>query len=72
MPQRYWAKVVAAVLGIVLVVAAAEVLPRPLALAALAGALVLLAVSFAHQVWWLRANPEPDAGAELRVERAAA
>ena len=51
---RYWRKVVAAVQGVVLAVAAADVLPRPVTCAALAGALVLLAESFGRDVWWLR------------------
>ena len=72
MPERYWAKVVAATQGIVLVVAAADLLPRPLVLVALAGALVLLAASFGHQVWWLRGNPEPEAVPRDPSERVAA
>jgi phosphatidylglycerophosphate synthase len=72
MPERYWAKVVAATQGIVLVVAAADVLPRSLELVALAGALVLLAVSFGHQVWWLLRNPEPAALSQGFRERVAA
>ena len=54
LPPRYWRKVVAAVQGVVLAVAAADVLPRPVTGAALAGALVLLAESFGRDVWWLR------------------
>jgi hypothetical protein len=52
-PTRYWAKVVAAVQGVVLVAAAADVLPVGVVSAALAVALALLAESFGHQVWWL-------------------
>jgi phosphatidylglycerophosphate synthase len=52
LPPRYWRKVVAAVQGVVLTVAAGGVLPRPFEVAALAGALVLLAESFARDVWW--------------------
>ena len=53
LPPRRWRKVVAAVQGIVLVIAAADVL-HPLATsAALAGALVLLTESFGHDVLWL-------------------
>ena len=51
-PPRYWRKVVAAVQGIVLTVAAADLLPRALTLAALACALVLLGESFGRDVWW--------------------
>jgi phosphatidylglycerophosphate synthase len=49
-PPRRWAKVVAAVQGIVLVVVAAGVLPTAGQTVLLLGALVLLAESFAHQV----------------------
>src|SRR4051812_46655683 len=49
-PPRRWAKVVAAVQGIVLTVVAAGVLPHGAALIALAVALALLAESFGHQV----------------------
>jgi phosphatidylglycerophosphate synthase len=52
LPPRYWRKVVAAVQGIVLAVAAAGVLPRLLVTAAVLGALVLLAESFGRDVWW--------------------
>jgi phosphatidylglycerophosphate synthase len=61
-PPRYWAKVVAAIQGIVLTIVAAEVLPRWAALTALGIALALLAESFAHQarqLWRIRpASPE--------------
>lgn len=61
-PARYWGKVVAAVQGIVLTAAVANVLPRPLTAAALVVALALLAESFGRQVWWLRCHrPEPTA-----------
>jgi phosphatidylglycerophosphate synthase len=53
LPPRYWRKVVAAVQGIVLVAAASGVLPRPVALAGLIGALVLLIESFGRDVRWL-------------------
>lgn len=52
-PPRYWRKVVAAIQGIVLTVAAGEVLPRPAVLVALAIALLLLAESFGRDVVWL-------------------
>jgi len=52
-PPRYWRKVVAAVQGIVLVVAAAGVLPAPLMTAALLAALALLVESFGRDVVWL-------------------
>ncbi|WP_230687013.1 CDP-alcohol phosphatidyltransferase family protein [Catellatospora vulcania] len=50
---RYWRKVVAAIQGIVLVSAAADVLPRPVVAVALAGALALLAESFGRDVVYL-------------------
>jgi phosphatidylglycerophosphate synthase len=56
LPPRYWRKVVAAVQGIVLTIAAADVLPPPLIEAALAGALALLGESFGRDVWWLWAH----------------
>jgi phosphatidylglycerophosphate synthase len=52
LPPRYWRKVVCATQGIVLTVAAAQVLPPALSDALLAGALVLLAESFGRDVWW--------------------
>ena len=51
-PPRYWAKVVAAVQGVVLMVAAAEVVPQVWARVAVALALVLLVESFGRDVWW--------------------
>ncbi len=53
LPPRYWRKVVAATQGIVLTVAAAEVLPPAVTQAALVVALALLAESFGRDVWWL-------------------
>ncbi len=52
-PPRYWGKVVAALQGIVLTVAAAGVLPAMLTELLLAISLALLAESFGRQVWWL-------------------
>ena len=52
-PPRFWGKVVAALQGVVLVVAAADVLSRPLTVLLLAAAMVLLAESFGRQVLWL-------------------
>lgn len=51
-PPRYWAKVVAAVQGIVLTVASAMVLPDTTVHLALAAALLLLLESFGHDVVW--------------------
>ena len=62
LPPRYWRKVVAATQGIVLTVAAADVLPPALTTAALVVALVLLAESFGRDVWWLRRHRHAPAG----------
>ena len=53
LPYRYWGKVVAAVQGIVLTVAAAGLLPRLAGMIAVGVALVLLAESFGRSVVWL-------------------
>ena len=53
LPPRYWRKVVAAAQGVVLVLAAADVLPRPLAVTVVAAALALLVESFGRDVLWL-------------------
>jgi phosphatidylglycerophosphate synthase len=53
LPPRYWRKVVAATQGIVLVIAMADVAPRPLMVAALAVSLTLLVESFGRDVGWL-------------------
>jgi phosphatidylglycerophosphate synthase len=60
-PPRYWGKVVAATQGVVLVVAAADVLPRSVIDVALIGSLSLLAESFCRQVWWLWRHRVPVA-----------
>ena len=52
-PPRYWRKVVAAVQGIVLTVAAAGLLPHDLMAGVLVGALLLLAESFGRDVLYL-------------------
>ncbi|AXH97908.1 CDP-alcohol phosphatidyltransferase family protein [Ornithinimicrobium avium] len=64
---RYWRKVVTATAGIALVVAAADVVPRPLASAALVVAVALIGESFGRDIWWLRSHapvrhPQPAAG----------
>ncbi len=56
LPPRYWRKVVAATQGIVLTIAAANVLPPTVTEAALVAALVILAESFGRDVWWLRSH----------------
>jgi hypothetical protein len=53
LPQRYWRKVVAATQGIMLTIAAADILPPALSQALLVIALALLAESFGRDVWWL-------------------
>jgi len=53
LPPRRWRKVVAAAQGIVLAVAAADVLPRAAMEAILLAALVALAASVGECVWWL-------------------
>jgi phosphatidylglycerophosphate synthase len=63
LPRRHWRRVVAGTQGVVLTVAAADVLPRTLMQVLLAAALVLLAASFGSVVWWLWRHrddaPEP-------------
>ncbi len=53
LPRRDWRKTVTAVQGVVLTIAVADVLPRPLTRIALVAALALLAESFGRDVWWL-------------------
>ncbi len=61
-PPRYWRRVVAATQGIVLVFAAAAVLPDPVTVAGLATAFALLVESFGRDIVWLwrRRAVEPD------------
>jgi phosphatidylglycerophosphate synthase len=54
LPPRYWRKVVAATQGVVLVVAASGLLPRPVAVALVVLALALLVESFGRDLGWLR------------------
>ena len=51
-PPRYWRKPVAAIQGIVLTAAVADVLPTPVITVAIAVAMVLLAESFGRDVVW--------------------
>ncbi len=60
LPPRYWRKVVTAVAGIALTVAASAVLPAWVGLAVTLGALALLLESFGRDVLWL-AQRRPDA-----------
>jgi phosphatidylglycerophosphate synthase len=63
LPPRYSAKVVAALQGIVLVLAASDVLPRPLVAALVAAALAALVWSFGRDVLWLRRHADRPATA---------
>ncbi|WP_067374506.1 CDP-alcohol phosphatidyltransferase family protein, partial [Micromonospora rosaria] len=63
LPPRTWRKVVAAVQGVVLAVAAADVLPAPVTVGAVALALAVLVESFGRDVHWLwRRRPAGAAG----------
>jgi phosphatidylglycerophosphate synthase len=53
LPPRLWRKVVAATQGVVLALAASEVLPRLLTVLAVVAALVMLVESFGRDVGWL-------------------
>jgi phosphatidylglycerophosphate synthase len=70
LPPKFSRKVVAAVQGVVLVAATAHVLPYPVALAAVVGALASLTWSFGRDVAWLwrtaRAGQRPNAPAVPR------
>jgi phosphatidylglycerophosphate synthase len=57
---RNWRKVVCATQGIVLTIAAADVLPPGLTQAALVAALALLVESFGRDVLWLWSNRQPQ------------
>ncbi len=68
LPPRFWRKVVAAVQGVVLTVAASGVLSHVAGIIAVAVALLLLAESFGRDVIWLyRAGASPRARLVLRV-----
>ena len=69
LPSRPWCRVVAGVQGVVLVVAAAQVLPAAPTYVALAVALALLVESFGHDVLWLvRHRRDPLVDVPARVE----
>src|SRR5580693_1624054 len=73
LPPRYWGKVVAAVTGIVLTVAASGLLPRTAGMIAVAAALLLLAESFGRNIIWLyRTGAGPRSRRTLRVTVTAA
>jgi phosphatidylglycerophosphate synthase len=61
LPPRRSRKVVAAAQGVVLAVAVADVLPRPVVVPVVAAALGALVWSFARDIAWL-AGPGPNAG----------
>src|SRR5579859_5144546 len=65
LPPRYWRKVVAAVQGVVLTVAASGLVDRLVGMLAVAAALLLLTESFGRDVIWLY-----HAGAGPRTRRA--
>jgi hypothetical protein len=68
LPARPWRKVAAAVAAVALVVAAANVLPVPLARAAMLVALALIAESFGRDVVWTwRRRNAPSSGGALEV-----
>ena len=68
LPPRYWRKVVAAVQGIVLTIAASGLVDRRTGMIAVAAALLLLAESFGHDVIWLyRTGAGPRTRLALRV-----
>jgi phosphatidylglycerophosphate synthase len=68
LPPRYWGKVVAAVTGIVLTVAASGLLDRRAGMIAIAAAMLLLAESFGRAVVWLyRTGAGPRSRRALRL-----
>ena len=68
LPPRYWGKVVAAVQGIALTVAASGLLDRRVGMIAVAAALLLLAESFGRNVIWLyRTGARPRTRRALRL-----
>jgi phosphatidylglycerophosphate synthase len=70
LPPRRWRKAVAATQGIVLTVAAAEVLPRGVTQALLLAALALLVGSMAECTWWLWRRRDDLAPPPRRQRRA--
>jgi phosphatidylglycerophosphate synthase len=72
LPPRFWRKVVAAIQGVVLTVAASGVTSRLVGMIAVAVALLLLAESFGRDVIWLyRAGASPRARRATRFTIAA-
>jgi len=66
LPPKFSRKVVAAVQGVVLVVATAHLLPYPLALAAVVAALASLTWSFARDIGWLWRTEQARRAALIR------
>ena len=67
LPPRRWRKLVAAAQGIVLTVAAADVLPRALSQALLLAALALLTASMGECTWWLWRRRDAARHVDLRA-----
>ena len=61
-PPRFWYKLIAAIQGIVLTIAVADILPRAVNVALVMLALVLLSESFVHEVRWLRQHAAMSPG----------
>ena len=70
-PPRYWRKVVTAVCGIALTLGATGLAPQPVAIAAIALALILLIESFGRDVIWQFRNRAASAARPPRPRRAA-
>jgi phosphatidylglycerophosphate synthase len=68
-PPSYWRKFVAATQGVVLTVAASDVLPGWATVAVLAGALALLAVSFTTEARWLWRHQAGAVGKHVALPR---
>lgn len=62
LPVRYWAKVVAVLQGIVLIVVAVDVLPVAIHAVLCLMALALLVESFGRSIWWLAVHRDLGAG----------
>jgi phosphatidylglycerophosphate synthase len=71
LPSRYWRKVVAAVAGTALALAAADVVPGTAATAALVVGALLLAESFGRDVGWLWIRRDAGVRATARTGREA-
>ena len=67
LPRADWRRVVAAIQGIVLAIAAAGVLPLVLTQAVLLAALALLYASFGHDVVWLWVHRAATPGREAKI-----